>query len=83
LRNSTHFKGFIRDGDASSVERSSIRRFLKTGPNHQFRQDEEKAMNMVSMVGERLKSILTGRLYHVRMLTELFAVLEREDPSYR
>jgi len=40
-------------------------------------------MNMVPMVGERFKSILTGRLYQVRMLTELFAVLEGEDPSNR
>jgi len=40
-------------------------------------------MNMVPMAGERLKSILTGRLYQVRMLTELFAVLEGEDPSNR
>jgi hypothetical protein len=40
-------------------------------------------MNMVSMVGDRLKSILTGRLYQVRMLTEFFAVLEGEDPSHR
>jgi hypothetical protein len=83
LSNSTLFKGFIGDGDASSVERSSIRRFLKTGPDHQFGQDEEKTMNMVPMVGERLKSILTGRVYQVRMLTELFAVLEGEDPSHR
>ena len=35
------------------------------------------------MVGARFKSILTGRLYQVRMLTELFAVLEGEDPSHR
>ena len=38
-------------------------------------------MNRVPVVGERLKSILTGRRYQVRMLTELFAVLEGEDPS--
>ena len=40
-------------------------------------------MNMVPMVGERLRSILTGRFYQVRMLTKLFAVLEGEDPSNR
>jgi hypothetical protein len=38
-------------------------------------------MNMVPRVGDWLKSILTGRRYQVRMLTELFAVLEGEDPS--
>jgi hypothetical protein len=38
---------------------------------------------MVPMVGERLRSILTGRFYQVRMLTKLFAVLEGEDPSNR
>ena len=76
-------KGFIGDGDASSVERLLIGRFLKTGPDPQFGQDEEKTMDMVPMVGERLRSILTGRLYQVRMLTELFAVLEGEDSSNR
>ena len=40
-------------------------------------------MNKVPMVGARFKSILTGRLYHVRMLTERFAVLEGEDASHR
>ena len=40
-------------------------------------------MNKVPMVGARFKSILTGRLYQVRMLTERFAVLEGEDPSNR
>jgi hypothetical protein len=83
LSNSTLSKGFIGDGDASSVERSSIRRSWKTGPDRQLGQDEEKTMNMVPMVGERLRSILTGRLYQVRMFTELFAVLEGEDPSNR
>ena len=40
-------------------------------------------MNMVPRVGDWLRSILTGRLYQVRMFTELFAVLEGEDPSNR
>jgi len=65
------------------VERSSIRRSWKTDLDRQFGQDEEKTMNMVPMVGEWLRSILTGRLYQVRMLTELFAVLKGGDPSNR
>ena len=40
-------------------------------------------MNMVPRVGDWLRSILTGRLYQVRMFTELFAVLEGEDSSNR
>jgi hypothetical protein len=40
-------------------------------------------MNVVPRVGDWLRSILTGRLYQVRMFTELFAVLEGEDPSNR
>jgi hypothetical protein len=76
-------RGFIGDGDAFVVERSLIGRSWKTGPDRQFGQDEEKTMNRVPMVGELLRSILTGRFYQVRMLTELFAVLEGEDPSNR
>jgi hypothetical protein len=76
-------KGFIGDGGASSVERSLIRRSWKTDPDRQFGQDEEKRMNMVPRVGDWLRSILTGRLYQVSMFTELFAVLEGEDPSNR
>ena len=38
---------------------------------------------MVPMVGERLRSILTGRFCQARMFTKLFAVLEGEDPSNR
>jgi len=73
-------KGFIGDGDASSVVKLSIRPSWKTGPDRQFGQDEEKTMNMVPMVGERLKSILTGRLYQVRMLTELFCTTGGRRP---
>jgi hypothetical protein len=40
-------------------------------------------MTMVPSVGDCLRSIVTGRLYQVRMFTELFAVLEGEDPSNR
>jgi hypothetical protein len=40
-------------------------------------------MNMVPMVGDWLRSKLTGRLYQVGMFTELFAVLEGEDPFNR
>ena len=65
------------------MERSSIRRSWITGPDQPFGQDDDKTMNMVPRVGDCFRSILTGRLYQVRMFTDLFAVLEGEDPSNR